>query len=115
MTHSKDLTQNPRYVMDGARMDDLHEIFEDFNKRILSNYNHEMLAELIKKSEVLAFMTKIEEDRAKNKKDDFVEKALTDYIKYLVGERQNAAFTLKREDFAQKHELNKKSLKLPFD
>jgi hypothetical protein len=32
-----------------------------------------------------------------------------------VGETQNEQFTLKREDFEQKHELNKKSLKLPFD
>ena len=37
------------------------------------------------------------------------------YIKYLMGETHNEAFTLRRGDFSQKHELGKKSLKMPFD
>ena len=45
----------------------------------------------------------------------FTEENLTNYIKYLVGESDNAEFKLQREDFSQKHELNQKSLKLPFD
>lgn len=40
---------------------------------------------------------------------------MADYIKYLIGETRNKDFKLKREDFSQKHELNKKSLKMPFD
>ena len=40
---------------------------------------------------------------------------MVDYIKYLVGEQSNKEFSFKREDFSQKHELNKKSLKMPFD
>ena len=46
---------------------------------------------------------------------NFTEEKLTNYIKYLVGESSNSEFRLHRDDFSQKHELNQKSLKLPFD
>ena len=32
-----------------------------------------------------------------------------------MGEQDNATFRLRRDDFSQKHELNQKSLKLPFE
>ena len=38
-----------------------------------------------------------------------------EYIKYLVGEQRNQDYKFNKEDFSQKHELNKKSLKIPFD
>jgi len=43
------------------------------------------------------------------------EEELVSYIKYLIGEQGNANFKFKRVDFEQKHELNTKSLVLPFD
>ena len=73
LTRSNEEISNPRYVLDEKRMEDLHEIFEDFNNGILTEMNHELLTQLIQKSEVLAFMTKIEENRAKSKKEDIVE------------------------------------------
>ena len=48
-------------------------------------------------------------------KNDKAENELVDYIKYLIGEQSNENFQFKREDFEQKHELNTKSLLLPFD
>lgn len=39
------------------------------------------------------------------------EESLVNYIKYLVGESNNVGFEFNREDFSQKHELNKMSLK----
>ena len=62
-------------------------------------------------------MSKIKGQKLKDDKNAVsqTETDLVDYIKYLVGEQENRTFEFKREDFSQKHELNKKSLKLPFD
>ena len=60
--------------------------------------------------------TQIIEAKLKNSNlHNFTEEKLTNYIKYLVGESDNAEFKLHRDDFSQTHELNQKSLKLPFD
>ena len=45
-------------------------------------------------------MAQIKDDKTQSLKEDVVEIQLTDYIKYLVGEKKNDDFKLKREDFA---------------
>lgn len=76
-----------------------------------------MFAELLKKDEVIAFMSQIRQTKLKVEGEGISEqeRQLVDYIKYLVGETRNHEFEFKREDFEQKHELNVKSLKMPFD
>ena len=44
---------------------------------------------------------------AENFETPVAEAKLTEYIKYLVGEQNNIGFEFKREDFSQRHELNK--------
>jgi hypothetical protein len=41
------------------------------------------------------------------------EQKLIDYIKYLIGQQKNETFQFKKEDFAQRHELNVKNILLP--
>ena len=66
---------------------------------------------------MIAFLSQIRANRLRNGDDTIgeQERDLADYIKYLIGETRNKDFAFKREDFSQKHELNKKSLKMPFD
>ena len=72
---------------------------------------------LVQRDEVLAFMSQIEANRVKHNEGEvsLQELELINYVKYLIGEQRNQDFVFKREDFSQKHELNKKSLKLPFE
>ena len=44
-----------------------------------------------------------------------MEHDLISYVRYLMGEQRNQDFKFSRDDFSQKHELGKKSLKMPFD
>ena len=45
-------------------------------------------------------------NKVDNEKVEELEVELASYIKYLIGETQNDQFTLQRENFSQKHELN---------
>lgn len=76
-----------------------------------------MFNDLVSRNEVIAFLTLIRNNRLKNGDDKIPEQEqeLADYIKYLIGEMRNKDFSFKREDFSQRHELNTKSLKMPFD
>jgi len=64
----------------------------------------------------LGLLASMQEYKIKEKvRANEAESELKDYIKYLIGEQKNKKFLLKREDFDQKHELNTKSLLLPFE
>ena len=65
----------------------------------------------------MAFLAEIRAQHVKH--DDGAltehEEALAKYVKYLMGESRNEFFQLRREDFSQRHELNKKSLRMPYE
>jgi len=80
-----------------------------FKQDGLKNFSAEQLRNLLSQGEVIAFMTQIEMQKVKS--DDggaaSQEAELVEYIKYLIGESNNVGFELDRNDYSQKHELNK--------
>ena len=69
------------------------------------------------KDEMIAFMSEMKAQKSKTDAQfvDGVERDLIGYVKYLVGEPSSSSFKFKRENFSQKHEINKASLKQDFD
>ena len=97
---------------------DIRQIFNTFRDEGLSKFSTQELQLLLSREEVKTFATQIEMQRknVEDRHDALVgEVELTEYIKYLVGESNNIGFEFKREDFSQRHELNKQSLKMAFD
>lgn len=90
-----------------------------FKKHSDDNYDQEMQglqSSFLRQYSRVGNLTMINEEKlqALLKKENR-EEELVSYIKYLIGEQGNANFKFKRVDFEQKHELNTKSLVLPFD
>ena len=96
----------------------MSKIFWNFKREDHNKFKTEEFEQLLGKGEVIAFTTQIQMDKKKaveSFKKPVAEAKLTEYIKYLVGEQNNKGFEFRREDFSQRHELNKQSLKKAFD
>ena len=65
----------------------------------------------------MAFLAEIKAQHVKHDEGALTEQeqGLAKYVKYLMGESLNEDFQLRREDFSQRHELNKKSLRMPYE
>lgn len=92
-------------------------IFKDYKKELIQNFTREQFEELMNKDEMIAFMAEMKAQKSKtdSKFVDGVERDLISYVKYLVGEPPSSQFKFKRENFSQKHEINKGSLKQDFE
>ena len=92
---------------------DLLQIYKKFTREGLRNFTREEFADLMQKGEVIAFMTQLKANKRKHDDGGVPEheEDLVEYVKYLVGEQKNVFFKFNRNDFSQKHELNKQSLK----
>ena len=95
----------------------LSALFAAARKQSIEQFAQEKFDEIAEKDEIIAFKSIIRmyQQKALNAETPPVERALAEYIRYLVGEQRNPDFKFKRDEFDQKHELNVKSLKSPFD